>query len=537
MLVNFAVEPETLSAGQLIGNFKRGSWMKKRIDAKRILHSNKKHTASVVQTPAPVVVQPKAAENNIAAPAVSSFGMKRSAPVSENQAAAKRLKAPAGFTSSIFTSNPTISVAAKPEKKQIAQPIFSDTVFAGLGLHSVLVNHLTKLKLVTPTPIQRAAIPVLVKSCDKDAIIQAQTGSGKTYCFLLPILERLIVAAAEHEKQQGSDFFSRATGTFAIILAPTRELAQQIETVLNTLLRYTSGSNQEDEDQSFRHWIVSGIVTGGEKRKSEKSRLRKGISILVATPGRLLDHLKTTDAFMIGNLRWLILDEADNLLNLGFEETLKEILEILEFKRKLAIQHNYRISIPSLPEMRQTILCSATIESGVQALAKQALVDPEFITGKTEKDETKTEDPADNAIAIPQQLKQQYVIAPAKLRLVGMVGLIRHLVATVKSAKIIIYLSTGDSVDWHFDSFARLGEAPNRDGDVEELTESEQAEKQAKDETANRKKLEDGYDTPLSPGTLLFKLHGSMCQTDRQATFAGFSRQKNGSSVLLCAID
>jgi ATP-dependent RNA helicase DDX31/DBP7 len=96
----------------------------------------------------------------------------------------------------------------------------------------------------------------------------------------------------------------RSNGTFALIIAPTRELSQQITDVLSKLTQACI-------------WIVGGSISGGEKRKSEKARLRKGIVIVVSTPGRLLDHLKTTEAFELRNLRWLVLDEADRLLDMG----------------------------------------------------------------------------------------------------------------------------------------------------------------------------------------------------------------------------
>jgi ATP-dependent RNA helicase DDX31/DBP7 len=248
---------------------------------------------------------------------------------------------PGGFVSSLFTSNPE-TVLPQTTATTIIQPaipVFSDSTFPGLGLHHLLSQHLEqKLKVQTPTPIQRASIPHLIKN-NQDAIIQAQTGSGKTYSFLLPLLNRLIVAASNATSRDKS-FFSRATGTFCIVLAPTRELAQQISAVLEKLLNYSAHTEANDEGaksqeimDKYHHWIVSGIVTGGEKRSSEKARLRKGNTILVCTPGRLLDHLKTTESFAVGNVRWLVLDEADNLLSLGFEETLKEILAILDEKR------------------------------------------------------------------------------------------------------------------------------------------------------------------------------------------------------------
>jgi ATP-dependent RNA helicase DDX31/DBP7 len=113
--------------------------------------------------------------------------------------------------------------------------------------------------------------------------------TGKTLTYLLPLIQDL---------QSWNPKVDRASGTWAIILAPTRELSVQIFDVLNQLTKRFA-------------WLVPSMITGGEKRKSEKARLRKGVTIIVATPGRLLDHLQTTESFECYNLRWLIHDEAD----------------------------------------------------------------------------------------------------------------------------------------------------------------------------------------------------------------------------------
>lgn len=228
----------------------------------------------------------------------------------------------------------------------------------------------------------------------------------------------------------GSDFFTRLSGAFAIILVPTRELAQQIATVLESLLRYTRNASDEQTAKYYRHWVVSGLITGGESKKSEKARLRKGINILVATPGRLLDHLNTTESFYVGNLRWLVLDEADNLLHLGFEETLRDILRILNEKGLEAVKDGSRKKLAGWPFERQTILCSATIEGGVEKLAQESLRNPMFVKAVDKKavaDGVKEKE-NENVIAIPQQLKQNYVLAPAKLRIVDLIGLLRKVI-------------------------------------------------------------------------------------------------------------
>lgn len=181
-----------------------------------------------------------------------------------------------GFSSSIFTANPTASMAtpavvpktvtlspSPPSEPELNQKIFSDdSSFVGLGVHSVLASHLKKLKVSVPTEIQRVSIPAILSTQDRDIIIQAQTGSGKTFSFLLPILDKLLKSAAHLQNKLGKDFFSRQTGVFAIVLVPTRELAQQIATVLESLLNYTTTATTTSDPNLYRHWIVSGIISG-----------------------------------------------------------------------------------------------------------------------------------------------------------------------------------------------------------------------------------------------------------------------------------
>ncbi|KAJ6422327.1 hypothetical protein OIU84_027311 [Salix udensis] len=118
-------------------------------------------------------------------------------------------------------------------------------------------------------------------------MFNAATGTGKTVAYLAPIIHHLLSYTSR---------IHRENGTYALVLVPTRELCLQVYEILQKLLHRF-------------HWIVPGYVMGGENRSKEKARLRKGISILIATPGRLLDHLKNTACFAHTNLRWIIFDE------------------------------------------------------------------------------------------------------------------------------------------------------------------------------------------------------------------------------------
>ncbi|CAL5411481.1 unnamed protein product [Camellia sinensis] len=126
------------------------------------------------------------------------------------------------------------------------------------------------------------------------------------------------------------------------------------------------------------HWIVPGYIMGGENRSKEKARLRKGISILVATPGHLLDHLKKTSSFVYTNLRWIIFDEADRILELGFGKDIEEILDLLGSRKQKSLSEGNAISRIS-EFQRQNLLLLATLNEKVNNLAKMSLENPIMI--------------------------------------------------------------------------------------------------------------------------------------------------------------
>ena len=177
---------------------------------------------------------------------------------------------------------------------------------------------------------------------NSDVLIKiAPPALGKTLAYALPLIQRL---------EQIRPKVSRTDGPYAVVLLPTRELAIQSYEVIETLCR------------TFV-WIVPGLIVGGEKRKAEKSRIRKGINIVIATPGRLLDHLNTTKSLSLKNLLVLIFDEADRLLDMGFEQTVSQILS------NVKEQCNRNI---------QTGLLSATLSPKVENLASISLQDPKI---------------------------------------------------------------------------------------------------------------------------------------------------------------
>jgi len=202
--------------------------------------------------------------------------------------------------------------------------------FADLGLDARLLAALQDLGYEEPTPIQRAAIPRLLAG--HDLIGQAATGTGKTAAFALPLL-------------QGAEAGADGQGPQALILVPTRELAMQVAEALH------------------RYGRAIGITTlpvyGGQAIAHQLRALRRGVDVVVATPGRALDHLKR-GSLVLDGVRTVVLDEADEMLDMGFAEDLEAILE-------------------ATPPSRQTVLFSATLPARIKALAKRHLRDPETI--------------------------------------------------------------------------------------------------------------------------------------------------------------
>jgi ATP-dependent RNA helicase RhlE len=198
--------------------------------------------------------------------------------------------------------------------------------FTALGLHPSLLRAVKELGFARPTPIQADTIPPALSG--KDVLASAETGSGKTAAFLLPILHRLMGVA-------------RGT-TRALVLAPTRELAAQILDDLQDLAVHTP--------------VTGAAIFGGVNPGPQEHALRSGVDVIVATPGRLLDHLRRPYA-KLDKIEYLVLDEADRMLDMGF---LPEIRKILRH----------------LPARRQTLFFSATMPPPIRALTSEMLSHP-----------------------------------------------------------------------------------------------------------------------------------------------------------------
>ncbi|KAI0718427.1 P-loop containing nucleoside triphosphate hydrolase protein [Cerioporus squamosus] len=268
-------------------------------------------------------------------------------------------------------------------------------LFADLPISPLTKRGLKRASFVDMTDIQAKSLPVSLKG--KDVLGAARTGSGKTLAFLIPVLEILF-----RRKWGPQD------GLGALIISPTRELAVQIFEVLRSIGGY--------------HSFSAGLVIGGKNLKDERERLTR-MNILVATPGRLLQHMDQTIGFECDNLQMLVLDEADRILDMGFQKTLTALLS-------------------HLPKSRQTLLFSATQTQSVSDLARLSLKDPV----KVGVEETLSEG------ATPKALEQHYVLCELDKKLDVLWSFIKsHL-----QAKTLVFMSSCKQVRFVFETFCKM---------------------------------------------------------------------------------
>lgn len=528
MILNFAIDD---SVTKREPKLKGGTW-RDRLSAKRIAQHRKTNPRKAGDNDD----NRNAVQNSNRVQIASSRAPKRQktdgdfAPYDADETRSQPLQQPRQIISSLFSKNPAPvnadeapaegnSGPGKDAKPTNAPLIDGMDTFTNLGLEPNLAAHLlTKMDLKAPTAIQKASISQLLKE-ESDAFIQAETGSGKTLAYLLPLVQRIMALSSLGDKMGGATNgdagehgVHRDSGLFAIVLAPTRELCRQISVVLDNLLRCA-------------HWIVAGTVIGGEKKKSEKARLRKGLNILVATPGRLADHLENTHALDVSNVRWLVLDEGDRLMDLGFEKDLQEIVKTLDVRQRPS-------RIPGVPSKRTTVLCSATLKMNVQKLGEISLKDAEHIKADL-VDEDGTENAGkdeDSAFKVPAQLKQSYVVVPAKLRLVTLTAYLRRMFMRKGSVmKAIVFASCADSVDFHFELFKRQQQGP----DEEDGQSSGDGNTKQKPQSAHGTIAPAPAFSNPSNEITLYKLHGSLPQHVRTSTLGSFSRN-HSPSVLIC---
>lgn len=280
--------------------------------------------------------------------------------------------------------------------------------FSDLNLSPKTMRAIEDMKFDNLTEIQQRAIPPLLAG--RDVLGAAKTGSGKTLAFLIPAVEML--SALRFKPRNGKLGQASHTahleklirsGTGVIVVSPTRELALQIFGVARELMAH--------------HSQTYGIVIGGANRRAEAEKLSKGVNLLIATPGRLLDHLQNTPGFIFKNLKALVIDEADRILEIGFEDEMRQIVKILP------------------KDERQTMLFSATQTTKVEDLARISLrPGPLYINVDHRKEHSTVEG-----------LEQGYVICDSDKRFLLLFSFLKR---NLKK-KIIVFFSSCNCVKYH----------------------------------------------------------------------------------------
>ncbi|KAK3922198.1 putative ATP-dependent RNA helicase pitchoune [Frankliniella fusca] len=272
-----------------------------------------------------------------------------------------------------------------------ALQVSSDNSFTSLEGHvcEQTLKGIADMGFTNMTEIQARSIPALLEG--RDLVGAARTGSGKTLAFLIPAVELIFKLK-----------FMPRNGTGCIIISPTRELSMQTFGVLKELMKY--------------HNHTYGLIMGGANRQTEAQKLSKGVNIIVATPGRLLDHLQNTPDFLYKNLQCLVIDEADRILDIGFEEELKKIVSLL-------------------PQRRQTMMFSATSTEKTEALKKLALKKEPVYVGVDDSKETATVD----------GLEQGYVVCPSENRFLLLFTFLKK----NRKKKVMVFFSSCMSVKFH----------------------------------------------------------------------------------------
>lgn len=279
--------------------------------------------------------------------------------------------------------------APKGERIQVqVDGILSDKTFDSLTLSKQTMAGISELGYTRMTEVQARTIPPLLAG--RDVLGAARTGSGKTLAFLIPSVELLY-----HAK------FMPRNGTGVMVLSPTRELALQIYNVAQQLMK--------------KHSQTHGLIIGGANRRAEAEKLVKGVNLLVATPGRLLDHMQNTKGFAFGSLKVFCMDEADRMLDIGFEEEMRTIVRMI-------------------PKDRQTMLFSATQTTKVEDLARLSLKSPTYIGVDDAR-----------AVSTATGVEQGYCVVPSEKRFLLLFTFLKK---NLKK-KVMVFFSSCNSVKYH----------------------------------------------------------------------------------------
>ncbi|KAL2518119.1 DEAD-box ATP-dependent RNA helicase 51 [Abeliophyllum distichum] len=275
--------------------------------------------------------------------------------------------------------------------------IMATETFSSMSLSEPTMNAIKDMGFQYMTQIQARAIPPLMEG--RDVLGAARTGSGKTLAFLVPAVELLYKLK-----------FTPRNGTGVIVICPTRELAIQTHDVAKDLLKY--------------HSQTLGLVIGGLTTSGEAKRLVKGVNVLVATPGRLLDHLRNTKGFIYKSLKYLVVDEADRMLEANFEREMNPIITLL-------------------PKRRQTALFSATQTKKIEDLARISFRETPIYIDVDEGRKRVTN----------EGLQQGHAVVPSAKRFVILYSFLKRNMAK----KVMVFFSSCNSVKFHSELLRYIG--------------------------------------------------------------------------------
>lgn len=381
------------------------------------------------------------------------------------------------------------------------------TTFTQLPLSSRTLRGLRSSHFTTPTPIQATSIPISLQG--QDVLGSARTGSGKTLAFLIPLLERLYL-----------ERWGPMDGLGAVVLSPTRELAIQTFNALRSI--------------GGHHTFSAGLVIGGKSLKDEQDRLQR-MNILIATPGRLLQHFDSTVGLDTSGVKVLVLDEADRLLDLGFLPTLRAIIQHItpggggpSSKSSAQVDQTTATTTPS---GRQTLLFSATQSPNLVQLAKLSLnspvtidVDQHLQDGTSNVDSNGASGQGSTSTLMPAGLEQFYAVVDLDRKLDALWGFVKsHL-----KMKGVVFVSSCKQVSAWFRDRSRLVRLMNAENNslivafVSFFTIALAPQVRFIFETFRR----------LHPGLPLMHLHGKQKQPTRLDIFQRFSQST--VALLVC---
>ena len=389
-----------------------------------------------------------------------------------------------------------------PNKKlNPSQTVFSVKLFNDLKIDKYLKKAIEKNGYIQMTKIQKKAIPLLLEH--KNVIVKSETGSGKTLAYTIPLYQQLI-------ELNNTNKISRKNGVYSIIFSPTHELCMQIEKTCDKL-------------KSSCINVIYGTLMGGQKIDTEKKKLRKGLNIIITTPGRLLYHLQKTENINLNTLKTIIIDEADLMLDMGFEKDIKECFKYIINK---SISESKIDSIdelnPDFFKKYKIYLISATIDNRIRKMTSYFMKGFKTIGFEKEDDknnkinnnEKKEEEINDNNLLSAlklQNISQFYSYINDEYRLIHLIAFLYNNL----SQKTIIFVSTCDLCDYLSKLISEI------EIDINYKNDGNNAIGKEKSNNSKTKFIH-----LLNSKT--YKLHGKMKHDERKIVFEEFNNDDHG---------